>query len=44
MLRGSWIYESGAQERGLDWLFKALGLNEFTMGVGKEREEQKTKD
>lgn len=32
------IYESGVQERGLDWLFKAMRSNEIIQGVSMARE------
>lgn len=35
------IYESGVQERGLDWLFKATRSPEIIQGVSMAREEKK---
>ena len=36
------IYESGVQERGLGWLFKAMQLNEISTGLSLNREEERT--
>ena len=38
------IYESGVQERGLGWLFKAMRLNEISMGLTLNREEERIED